>query len=58
MFAAAHLEAKGLDEGDANRLAAAFSKMGIQDASAIDVSAVAVGLSPCLDRRQRAPCAP
>lgn len=36
--AAAHLETKGLDEGDASRLAAAFEKMGISDAGRIDVS--------------------
>lgn len=41
--AAAHLQDKGgLDEGDASRLASAFSKMGIESSGDIDVS-VAVG---------------
>ena len=37
-FAAAHLQQKGLDEADAARLVSAFSKMGIEDAVAMDVS--------------------
>ncbi len=41
--AASHLQAKGLDEGDASRLASAFSKMGINDGAAVDVSGMAVG---------------
>jgi hypothetical protein len=37
-IADAHLQDKGLDEGDASRLASAFGKLGINDAAAIDVS--------------------
>lgn len=44
-FAAAHLQGKGLDDGDASRLASAFGKMGINDSGAIDVSGWRLGLA-------------